>query len=57
MVFLDKCSPDDKYVCKNGGTCNITETGDVKCACIKQYEGETCELGEYIHYLDFIIYH
>ena len=48
FIFLDKCSPGNKYICKNGGTCIISSKGDATCACGDKYDGPTCETGKYI---------
>ena len=48
LIFSDKCSPNDTYICKNGGTCVIRGKGDAICACSDKYEGLTCETGKCI---------
>ena len=48
VILSDKCSPDEEYICKNGGTCNVMESGDVNCVCNNKYEGKICEIGKYI---------
>ena len=50
VLTLDKCSQDDEYVCKNGGTCHVMNSGDVSCVCSANYDGKTCEIGKYILY-------
>ena len=48
FIFSDKCSPGNKYICKNGGTCVISRKGDATCVCGDEYEGSTCERGKCI---------
>lgn len=42
--YFSDCRPDGINVCKNGGTCNYSNT-DMKmfCECPKGYSGELCE--------------
>ena len=49
--ITDKCFPDGKYLCKNGGTCNIKNSGDVVCACKNKYSGKYCDNGELGFYI------
>ena len=44
----DICLPGGKNICKNGGSCKITENGEVSCICQKEYTGIHCEDGKTI---------
>lgn len=46
IIIIEKCFPDGKYLCKNGGTCNIKNSGEVVCECKNEYSGKYCDNGE-----------
>ena len=49
ISFLkDMCVPGGKNICNNGGSCEVTENGEVSCICPKEYTGTHCENGKCI---------
>ena len=49
ISFLkDLCVPGGKNICKNGGSCKVTENGEVSCICPKEFTGIHCEHGNLI---------
>ena len=49
ISFLkDLCVPGGTNICKNGGSCNVTENGEVSCVCPKEFNGIHCENGNLI---------
>ena len=45
QYLVDKCSPNDKYICKNGGTCHINSRGEAECLCLPRNYGDNCQKG------------
>ena len=49
ISFLkDLCIPGGTNICKNGGSCKVTENGEVSCICPKEFTGIHCENGNLI---------
>ena len=49
ISFLkDLCIPGGTNICKNGGSCKVTENGEVWCICPKEFTGIHCEHGNLI---------
>ena len=42
------CVPGGTNICKNGGSCKVTENGEVSCVCPKEFNGIHCENGNLI---------
>ena len=45
QYLVDKCSPNDKYICKNGGKCHINSRGEAECLCLPRNYGDNCQKG------------
>ena len=46
-LYLDICSPNGTYLCRNGGVCKYDHLKDeAHCACPYSYEGKYCEIGK-----------
>ena len=41
--YKDLCVSGGTNICKNGGSCKVTENGEVACICPKEYTGIHCE--------------
>ena len=49
ISFLkDLCVTCGTNICKNGGSCKVTENGEVSCVCPKEFNGIHCENGNLI---------
>ena len=44
-LYSDKCSPNGKYLCENGGTSKIDDSGHANCTCTNQHDGLQCQIG------------
>ena len=52
ISFLkDLCVPGGTNICKNGGSCKVTENGEASCICPKEFTGIHCENGNLIQIL------
>ena len=49
FLHLDKCSTGGRYLCNNGGVCKILDQNITTCDCPKQFYGDTCDIGSYLH--------
>ena len=44
-LLTDKCAPNNKYLCLNGGTCQMNSSVNVECICQEKYYGDLCQKG------------
>ena len=45
-IFWDRCSPNGNKICKNGGTCTLSDGDGVSCTCPSTHYGIYCENGK-----------
>ena len=45
LHLIDKCAPNEKYICKNGGMCHINSHGEAECLCLPRNYGDNCQKG------------
>ena len=43
-TFSDKCSPEGRSICMNGGSCSFDVNGNAICMCPQGVMGEFCDI-------------